>query len=393
ALSLHKRDIPAVVKLDTQGYRASDAISKDRERIKKDKIVNQNIDNAGNMYLCNVSLGNPAQHLRLILDTGSSDLFCNSASSDLCSSDSSLYCELGTYNASSSSSYKHVNSNFGISYYDGSSASGDYVRDILTIGGATVPNFEFAVAESSSSPGVIGLGYAKNEALINMGGSGYANLPQAMVESGLINSKAYSLWLDDRDTNTGSILFGGVDTRKYSGKLQTLPLVPIHGEYSQFLVNLTDLALDVDGSREETFQSEQLPTLAVLDSGTSSIFLPDSIVSSIYKGLNVTYKSDHGVGYIPCNMANKDIALKFRFGTASISVNIKELFLKQRDTTKLDDNSDPCIMGIHPTGSGTVILGDSFLRSAYVVYDLDNNEISLAKTVFNFSGNGTILEI
>jgi hypothetical protein len=33
--------------------------------------------------------------------------------------------------------------------------------------------------------------------------------------------------------------------------------------------------------------------------------------------------------------------------------------------------------------SGSIILGDSFLRSAYVVYDLENNEIAIGQTVFN----------
>ena len=38
------------------------------------------------------------------------------------------------------------------------------------------------------------------------------------------------------------------------------------------------------------------------------------------------------------------------------------------------------------------MLGDTFLRSAYVVYDLDNNEISLAQTDFN-SASDNIVEI
>jgi len=33
--------------------------------------------------------------------------------------------------------------------------------------------------------------------------------------------------------------------------------------------------------------------------------------------------------------------------------------------------------------SGSIILGDSFLRSAYVVYDLENNEIANGQTAFN----------
>jgi hypothetical protein len=35
-------------------------------------------------------------------------------------------------------------------------------------------------------------------------------------------------------------------------------------------------------------------------------------------------------------------------------------------------------------------LGDTFLRSAYVVYDLANNEISLAQTNFNATGTNVV---
>ena len=50
------------------------------------------------------------------------------------------------------------------------------------------------------------------------------------------------------------------------------------------------------------------------------------------------------------------------------------------------------ILGIAPAGSSTPVLGDTFLRSAYVVYDLHNNEISLAQTNFNSTGSN-IMEI
>jgi len=38
------------------------------------------------------------------------------------------------------------------------------------------------------------------------------------------------------------------------------------------------------------------------------------------------------------------------------------------------------------------VLGDTFLRSAYVVYDLSNNEISLAQTNFNAT-KSNVMEI
>jgi hypothetical protein len=45
-----------------------------------------------------------------------------------------------------------------------------------------------------------------------------------------------------------------------------------------------------------------------------------------------------------------------------------------------------------PSARGEAILGDNFLRNAYVVYDLSNNEISLAQKSLN-PGPDNILEI
>jgi hypothetical protein len=46
-----------------------------------------------------------------------------------------------------------VNSDFNISYADGSSAIGNYVTDTLTIGGTTIKDFQFGVGFLSGSPG------------------------------------------------------------------------------------------------------------------------------------------------------------------------------------------------------------------------------------------------
>lgn len=105
------------------------------------------------LYYCNVALGTPEQSLRLVLDTGSSDLWCNAANSTLCSSQPNACSASGTYDASSSSTYSFVSSDFNISYADTSGASGDYVTDTLHIGGAAIMDFQFGVGYSSSSSG------------------------------------------------------------------------------------------------------------------------------------------------------------------------------------------------------------------------------------------------
>ena len=52
--------------------------------------------------------------------------------------------------------------------------------------------------QTTIGTGIMGIGYNTSEANIDTGnGTEYANLPLAMVNQGLINSAAYSLWLND----------------------------------------------------------------------------------------------------------------------------------------------------------------------------------------------------
>jgi len=48
--------------------------------------------------------------------------------------------------------------------------------------------------------GLVGVGYTSNEAIVSTTrtlSSAYPNLPVSMVNQGLINTNAYSLWLND----------------------------------------------------------------------------------------------------------------------------------------------------------------------------------------------------
>ena len=101
-----------------------------------------------------------------------------------------------------SSSYKVVGENaFKISYVDGSGSQGDYFTDVFKVGGARVTNLTMGLGVKTDIPyGLLGLGYAINEAAVSTTGSlnaAYPNLPVTMVDDGLINTVAYSLWLND----------------------------------------------------------------------------------------------------------------------------------------------------------------------------------------------------
>jgi len=49
-----------------------------------------------------------------------------------------------------------------------------------------------------------------------------------------------------------------------------------------------------------------------------------------------------------------------------------------------------CALGIQSADGGPNLLGDTFLRSAYVVYDLTNNQIAIAQTNFNSTTSNVV---
>lgn len=301
----------------------------------------------------------------------------NAATSQLCQQGGNQCGDSGTFNANNSITYKYINGAFNISYVDGSGASGDYVSDTFRFGGQTIKDLQFGIGYVSSSPeGILGIGYTINEVAVGRAGlQPYPNLPQKLVNDGTINSNAYSLWLNDLDASTGSILFGGVDTDKYHGELQTLPIIPERGVYAEFIIALTGMGQN--GQNTSLFANQNVPVL--LDSGSSLMYLPDNVVRSLYQKYGAQFDSTQGAAYVDCNLANQEGSLDFVFSGVHISVPLNELVI----VAAVSRGKPVCIFGIGPAGNSVAVLGDTFLRSAYVVYDLANNEISLAPTNFN----------
>ncbi|KAL7626825.1 hypothetical protein AAE478_003599 [Parahypoxylon ruwenzoriense] len=381
---------PKVVSLATQRKTISNPV--ERDRLRRRDTVRAELDNEETLYFVNGTLGTPPQTVRMHLDTGSSDLWVNTDVSTLCSQQSQPCTFAGTYDANSSSTYGYVGSWFNISYVDGSGASGDYVTDTITIGGSTLDGFQFGIGyQSTSEQGILGIGYAANEVQVGRAGMDpYENLPMKMVSSGQIQRNAYSLWLNDLDANTGSILFGGVDTAQYVGSLQTLPVQSGNSVFSEFMITLTSLQIG------NTTIADDQALAVLLDSGSSLTYLPDSMVEGIYEEVDAQYDASQGAAYVPCALADQTATLDFTFSGPKISVEMNELVLDlvtasgRRPT--FSNGVTACLFGVSPAGSGTNVLGDTFLRSAYIVYDLDNNEISIAPTNFNTT-ESNIVEI
>jgi len=273
---------------------------------------------------------------------------------------------------------------------DGSGASGDYVTDTFSIGETALDKLQFGIGyTSSSSEGILGIGYQINEVQVGRAGkAAYNNLPAQLVADGVIQSNAFSLWLNDLDASTGSILFGGVDTAKYHGSLETLPIQQESGYYAEFLITLTEVTLG------DTVIAKNQAQAVLLDSGSSLTYLPDAMTEAIYEQVSAQYSSSNGAAFVPCSLADNTTTLNFTFSSPTISVPMSELVLPAATANGRPlveaDGTKVCLFGIAPAGSSTAVLGDTFIRSAYLVYDLSNNEISIAQTTFNTTASDVV---
>jgi hypothetical protein len=235
--------------------------------------------------------------------------------------------------------------------------------------------------------GILGIAYSRSTYAAMHLHKEYTNLPKALVSSGAIKSAAYSLWLNKFD-GTGNLLFGGVNKARYQGELQTVPILQVHDDYYSLTIALTEIS--VKSTKSTKSFATGLPLAVTLDNGSAFIVLPQEIVDPIFKEVGASYLKEDSAAYIPCKMAKADYNVTFGFSGAKVTIPISELVF---DGYVMENfPKDTCVFGISYGEPGVSLMGDTFLRSAYVVYDLENNEISLADTNYD-GGDDDIHEI
>lgn len=172
----------------------------------------------------------------------------------------------------------------------------------------------------------------------------------------------------------GTILFGGIDHAKYSGDLHYYPVSdPSAGpliEFDSLKVNGTEIDIN-------------LPV--ALDSGSLAIYFPDTPFKAIGKALDLTnYDEKMGLYAIDCNAK---VAVDFKFDGLTISADSSSLVLPKSFFTG-DTSDTSCVLGVQnsqalqPGAQAKALLGEPFLKNAYVVYDLEDYKIGLAPAVY-----------
>lgn len=313
-------------------------------------------------YFSTIELGTPAQSFKVILDTGSSNLW---VPSQQCGS---IACYLHSkYDSSASSTYKQNGSTFEIRYGSGS-LSGFVSQDVLKIGDLCVEGQDFA--EATSEPG-LAFAFGKFDGIL---GLGYDTISvnhivppiYNIINQNLIDEPVFAFYLSSTDDDAGSeVIFGGIDEAHYKGKLIKLPVKrKAYWEVDLESITFGDNVAEMDD------------TGAILDTGTSLIVLPTTLSDLL--NTEIGAKKDFGGTYkVDCNKRESLPDLTFRLCGHDFTITANDYILKTGGT---------CIsafMGMDfpdPVGP-LVILGDAFLRRWYSVYDLGENTVGLAKAV------------
>ncbi|KAK5173312.1 uncharacterized protein LTR77_001993 [Saxophila tyrrhenica] len=367
----------------------------------------------GGAYYANLTVGTPPQNQVVILDTGSSNLYFDASSAPACQTDGAYACRGGTFSPAKSSSYEIVEPApaFDTRFGDGSTASGPFASDTICLSDVCVSNVQFGVAQQVKSTtgyaiGLMGLGYSANEATRHE----YPNIPEVLQASSEINSRLYSVYLNDEGATSGSILFGGIDVSKYTGPLQTLDVLPdARTRYiDQFITSVTALRTTVAGSSATIFangatgvdayasRSGSLPVL--LDTGSAAWSVPPSV----YRALLSQFPYITNQGVCDCSHADSDDTLTLTFdGAIEITVPAREFIVPLYNRTTnaaytFTDGDQACVFMVVPsrgTGQGFLTLGDAVLRSMYVVFDLDQGQLSLAQANVNSTASPDVREV
>lgn len=111
-------------------------------------------------------------------------------------------------------------------------------------------------------------------------------------------------------------------------------------------------------------------TAVVLDTGSSLCTLPETAVNGMIQDAGGNVDSNGNI-IVPCELADSRNTFDFQFDNVTIRIPYGNLVIQA--------DAQTCILGVTPESSGSIaLLGDTFLRSAYVVFDQTNMEIAMA---------------
>lgn len=328
------------------------------------------LDNEANDigYLATLQLGTPPREFRLLMDSGSADMWVGG---EACQSQAGGGC--GNHNflgAKSSTSFKDVGRTFQVTYGTGQVAGNIITDDVVmaglklpahTFGAATVESVEFS---SNDTPfdGLVGL--AKS----TLSNQKVDTPPESLAKAGLIQSAitSYKIPRLADGKNDGEITFGGIDETKIdTATAKTMDNVNKNGFWEvPFTASVGGKDLGLTGRT------------AILDTGTSLIIAPPADATALHAQIPGAKSDGQGGFTIPCTT---DAQVAFTMGGQSFSIDPRDLLFVPVNQNNLQGDCVSGIMSGQIGGPQEWLVGDVFLKNVYFSHDVGKNAITLAK--------------
>lgn len=307
-----------------------------------------------------ISIGTPAQPFQVVFDTGSSNLWVPGAA---CGSSCLLK---PRYNSAASSTYVANGTIFNIMYGSGP-VSGFESDDVVQIGDQTIRRQVFAQITNASGLG-LAFDIAPWEGIMGLAWPSISVTRATPVFFNLISQnpnmqKVFSIALPDASGTNGVLDIGGIDSTHYTGDLVNVSLT----EETYWQSTFASLKV---GNTEVISSTTRM----VVDSGTSLIVGPTSIVASIATQLGATQLMP-GRYTVSCLSVPFLPTIQFNVGGTEWSLTPSDYIINDEDVE--------CLLGIAGMDlpepiTGLWILGDVFMRKVFTVFDVENKQVRLA---------------
>ncbi|KAI9710744.1 MAG: Type I transmembrane sorting receptor [Bogoriella megaspora] len=296
-------------------------------------------------YLTPVTVGGTT--LNLDIDTGSSDLWVYSSQLPANERTGHAYYTVSSSKVLSGQRWQ-------ISYGDGSGAAGNVYADTVVVGPVTATRQAVEAATSISSEfvsdtnndGLLGLAFSTLNTVTPTRQTTFFDTVKSTLTSPLFAA-------DLKYRAPGVYDFGFIDTSKYTGTVDYATVSTRQGFWeftaSGYAVAGTTTSTSIDG---------------IADTGTTLLYLPDSVVRAYYARVSGSSNSATYGGYVfPCSTT---------LPTFSLSIGGKLHTVPGNYINYAPANSagTTCFGGIQSSaGIGINIFGDIFLKSQYVIFD------------------------
>jgi hypothetical protein len=315
------------------------------------------------MYTGKIFIGNPPQPFDVVFDTGSADMWVFSKTASQKPSYFKYFDSAG-----SSSFQKIVDSSFAVEYGLGK-VSGFVSQDIVQIGGMNFTTQQFGEVvqwtrnfENPDEPmdGIVGLAF-KEAAFYKTN-----TLMDNLYRSNVIQSRIFSFVLDKSLYGDRSLLLiGEPDKDLYEGEIHYTSLVK--NNQGMWFIPLEDITV----SSLSTSYCEKRACVALVDTGSSFIGIPKSIFNDFAKRIT-SARSD-------CQIKNSELECSSGStqGLPDLSFKFSGNYFRLTPSDYMISNHIG-VMSID-VKENLFIIGDTFIKSYYTVFDQENRRVGFAK--------------